>query len=198
MDVQPDQAVATLTAQASSANAATAQNEVNAAMAAALALAKRIAGLTATTANYDVSAIAPDSGNGPDKYQASQDLNLTMQAPGGAPAASFLALLAKLQTRGLLLESLDGDLSDHAQRQAEQAAIIDALHQIQTQAAAIAAALNEKMDRITTLNVNIDDGGPSPGPRPMMMMARAATPPQAAPAAVTVQASVSATIEITK
>jgi uncharacterized protein YggE len=197
MDVQPDQAVATLTAQTSSANAATAQNEVNAAMAAALALARPIAGLTATTANYDVSAIAPDSGNGPDKYQASQDLNLTMPAPGGAPAAAFQALLAKLQDRGMLLESLDGNLSDRAERQAEQAAIIDALRQIQAQAAVIAAALNETVDRITTLNVNIDGGGPSPGPRPMLM-ARAFTPPQSAPATVTVQATVSATVALEK
>jgi len=119
-----------------------------------------------------------------------------MAAAGGAPPAAFTALVGQLQQKGLLLNSLNGDLSAKAQEAAQQGAIDDAIRQIQSQAQAVAATLNEQVGKIQSLSVNVNMPGPVSRVGPMMLMA-AAAPPQAAPAQVTVQANVSATIALT-
>jgi uncharacterized protein YggE len=188
----PDQITATLTAQASSRNPVTAQISVNTSMASALALAKTVPGITATTANYSVSQVQPDNGNGPATYTASEDLTLVEPAPLGTPDAAFGTLLGKLQSHALLLENFDGSLSQAASRHAMQAAIADAMSQIQTQAQAVATALNETVARTTTVTLNTNPPSPLPmAPRAMMMAA-----PVAAPANVAIQASVTATVDL--
>jgi len=193
--VTPDQVTAALTAQGNSRNMATAQNQVNTAMEGALALAKDVAGVTATTANYAVAENQPDSG--PVTYQASQELDLQMTAQGGMPPARFSALLAKLQDRGFLLQNFDGALSDSARRAAEQAAIRDAISQIQAQAEAVAAALGERAGRVESVNVNGFNRPPMPElAAPAPMMARAFSAPQAAPSSVQVQVDVNAVVDL--
>jgi uncharacterized protein YggE len=194
--VEPDQIDASLDVQASAASAAQAQAEVNRQMKLALAAARATAGVTATTGDYSVYQNAPDNGSAKPVYQASQNLALCMPAPDGMPPAAFTNLVGQLQGQGLLLNTLDGNLSSKGQAAANQGAIDDAIHQIQAQAAAVAASLGEHVGRFQSLNVNLN----SPGPimrAPMMMMAAAAPPPQAAPGKVTVQANVTATIELT-
>jgi predicted secreted protein len=195
--VDPDRIVAALTAQASGTDAAGVQADVNRAMAAALSAARTVTGVTATTGDYSVYQTTPPDGP-PQKpvYQASQDLQLRMAAAGGAPPAAFTALVGQLQQKGLLLNSLNGDLSAKAQEAAQQGAIDDAIRQIQSQAQAVALTLNEQVGKIQTLSVNVNMPGPVSRVAPMMIMA-AAAPPQAAPAQVTVQANVSATIGLT-
>ena len=196
--VDPDRITAALAAQSSSPDAARAQEDVNQAMARALAAARAVPGVTATTGDYSVYQTTPSDGSQKAVFQASQNLQLSMAAPGGAPAASFTALVGKLQQQGLLLNSLNGDLSDPAQEAAQQGAIDDAIRQIRAQAQAVAATLGERVGRIQTLNVNINMPGPVMRAAPMMMMmAAAAAPPQAAPAKISVQANVSATIALT-
>lgn len=194
--VDPDRITASLAAQASSPDAARAQADVNQAMAQALAAARAISGVTATTGDYSVYQTTPSDGSQKTVFQASQNLQLSMAAPDGAPSAPFTALVGKLQQRGLLLNSLNGDLSDQAQEAAQQGAIDDAIRQIRAQAQAVAATLGEHVGKIQTLNVNINMPGPVFRAAPMMMAA-AAPPPQAAPAKVSVQANVSATIALT-
>jgi uncharacterized protein YggE len=194
-DVQPDQITATLTAQNSSGNPVTAQERVNAAMQAALALAKARPGLTANTGNYTVSQSQGDNGQGPTTFTASEDLTLVEPAPGGVPDAGFSALLGALQSHGLLLESFDGGLSAAASRRAMQSAISDAMGQVAAQAQAVADALGERVARTATVELNYSTPGPAPmAPRAMMMAKMDA--PVAAPANVTIQASVTASVEL--
>ena len=195
--VEPDQIVASLNVQASSATAARAQAQVNAEMKQALAAARGVTGVTANTGDYSVYQSTPD--NSPKiAYQASQDLQLSMAAAGGVPPTAFTALVGQLQQQGLLLNTLDGNLSAAGQAAAQKAAIDDAIHQIQAEAAGIAATLGEHVGKIQSLNVNVNLPGPVLRGAPMMMMATAAAPPpQAAPGKVAIQANVSATIDLT-
>lgn len=191
--VVPDRIVATLDAQASSKDAAHAQAEVNKAMTQALNAARAVAGVTANTGGYSVYQTTPDGSHQP-IYQASQNLQLSMAAPGGTPPAAFTNLVGALQQNGLLLNGLDGDLSTKGREAAGQGAIQDAIRQIDAQAKDVADSLDERVGRIQTLNVNLNLSGPGPVPRPVMMMAAKAAPPEAVPPKVTVQADVSATI----
>jgi uncharacterized protein YggE len=200
--VDPDQIVASLDVQSNAKTASRAQAEVNREMQQALAAVHSLAGVTATTGDYSVFQNSPDnpSGNASSEpvYQASQNLQLSMAAAAGVPPAAFTALVGRLQQQGLLLNTLDGNLSDQGQAAAQAGAINDAIHQIQAQAAAIAATLGEHVGKIKSLNVNINSPGPILRPAPMMMMAAAAAPPpQAAPGKVTIQANVNATIDLT-
>jgi len=190
--VTPDQVTAALTAQGNSRNMGTAQNEVNTAMAGGLALAKGVAGVEVSTANYAVTQNQAD--NGVVTYQASQELDLVMAAPGGVPAAGFSALLGRLQARGFLLQDFEGALSAPARRGAEQAALTDALRQIQAQAKAVAAALGERVGRFESVTVN--DWHRPPMPMMAAAMAPGFTQPQAAPSAVQVQVDVNAVVDL--
>jgi uncharacterized protein YggE len=194
-NVRPDQVSATLTAQASSGNPVTAQNSVNAAMTAALAAAKTVPGVVATTANYSVSQSQPDDAQGPTIFNASEDITLVEPAAGGVPDAGFATLVGKLQRSGLLLENFDGGLSAAASRAAMRAAIADAMGQVKAQAQAVADSLNESVGR--TVSVNLNDSMPGPEPMaPRAMMMAKATAPVAAPANVSVTASVTARVEL--
>jgi uncharacterized protein YggE len=196
--VAPDQMVASLDVQSNAASAAQAQAAVNRAMKQALAAARGTAGMTATTGDYSVYQNSPDNGSAAKTvYQASQSLSLSMAAPDGIPPAPFTSLVGQLQSQGLLLNSLDGNLSAAGQAAANQGAIDDAIHQIQAQAAAVAATLGEHVGRVQSLNVNLNSPGPVMRAPMMMMAAAAAPPPQAAPGKVTIQANVTATIELT-
>lgn len=193
--VAPDEMIASLNVRAASTRAATAQADVNEAMKQALALAKTVPGVIATTSAYNVFENIPDSTTKLPKFQASQSLQLVIPAPDGIPPDRFTALVGQLQQNGLLLNSLDGDLSRSGQTSAEQGAIADGIGQIQAQAAIIAASLKKTVGEIKTLNVNVNMPV-AMAPR-AMMLATAMAPPQAVPDKVTVQANVSATIELT-
>ncbi len=191
-ETAPDEAVASLTAQANAPDAATAQGDVNAAMTKALAEVRAVPGLKATTGGYQTIQMT-DSQTQRISFQASQSLQLTMPAAGGVPAPGLTALLDRLQQQGLLLNELDGDLSATARAAAEQAAILAALGRIEAQAEAVAAQLHERVGPMKTLNVN---AAQSPGPVPMLAMARAAVAPVSAPGNIQVSADVTATIEL--
>jgi len=193
----PDEATAALTVQAQAPTAAQAQAEVNTATAKALALARNVPGVKITTGGYSSYTVTPDN-SAPQQFMAQQSLQLIQPAPGGLPSTAFSTLLGTLQQNGLLLNALSGDLSAAAQRQAQQAAIADALTQIQAQASSIAANLHEQPGTIKSLNV---DATANSGPRPMMMtmaMRDAAPAPQSAPDNVQITASVTAEIELNK
>jgi uncharacterized protein YggE len=75
-----------------------------------------------------------------------------------------------------------------------QAAIGDAMRQIRAQAQAVATPLNETVGQVTKIDLN--DAVPGPVPMAPRMMAMAAAAPQAALAAITAQANVTATVEL--
>ncbi len=191
----PDQMTASLNVQASAPTAAVAQAAVNKAMAKALAEARAVNGVTATTDSYSVQQTNADDSQKP-VFQASQTLNLTMPAPGGTPAAAFTNLVGALQQQGLLLNTLDGQLSAAGADAASSQATVDALHRLRAEADAIAATLGDKVGEMKTISVDTNNGGPIM-PGRMMMMKAEAPPPQAAPGPVTIQVTVSATITLT-
>lgn len=185
----PDEMEASLNVQESAAAAPAAQDSVNRLMAKALALTRRINGVTPTTAAYNVFQTQNQG------FQASQTLNLAIAAPGGVPPAAFTNLIGVLQQDGLQLNSLDGQLSAAGADAASQAATADALRRLQAQAHAIATALGDKAGEIKTLTIDSNNPGPIMPGRMMAMAAEA--PPQSAPGPVTVQVTVEATIELT-
>jgi uncharacterized protein YggE len=192
--VAPDEVVASLSVQVNAKRAPEAAALVNAAMAKALTAARAVVGGTAATADYQQSSTNDENGH-VTGYTASQTLNLTMPAPGGVPPAGFTALVGDLQAEGLLLNSLDGALSDAGQRQARAAAITDAVRRLQADAGTVAAALGDKVQGIKTLRLDMDNPPPIV-PGRMMMAAIAAPPPQAAPGPVTVSASVTGEVAL--
>lgn len=192
----PDQAVAQFEVQATKPNAAAAQAAVNEATAKALTAAKAVQGVTVTTSHYNTYTVVPDKQTKP-AFTAQQSLTLVQPAQDGVPDAAFSHLLASLQSDGLLLTSLDGDLSTDGARKLQTAATLDALTQLHKEAASIADALHEKIGTLQSLSVDTAGGfAPPIGPR-MMAMAASAAPPQSAPDNMTATTRVSAKITLT-
>ena len=147
---------------------------------------KRFPALPRPTGDYSVYQNTPDGSTKP-VYQASQSLQLVMDAPGGAPPAGFTALVGQLQQEGLLLNSLDGDLSATRRRKRPSKAPLMTRYGRSRRRLrrwpGYWASMSAKFKR---LNVNVNMPGPVMMAAPkMMMMAAAAPPPQAAPAQVT-------------
>ncbi len=189
---QPDQITASLTAQMQAPAAAAAQAALNRLMAKALAEVNQVNGVKAVTGGYNVAELDPGNSAKP-QYQASQDVALTMAAPGGAPPAAFTALTGQLQAQGLLLESLSGGLSAAGEDAARAAATVDGIHRLQAQAEAAAQALGLAVGSINSVTIS----GNSPGPMPMRMMAAMAAPaPQIASGPVTVSVTIDATVAL--
>ncbi len=185
----PDEMEASLDVQKTAASAAAAQDAVNLLMAKALASARKVNGVAATTAGYNVFETQNAA------YQASQTLNLTMAAPGGVPPPAFTNLVGALQQDGLQLNSLDGELSAAGADAASRAAVIDALQRLRSESNAVAAALGDKAGEIKTITIDSNNPGPvMPG---LAMAMKAAALPQSAPGPVTVQVTVEATILLT-
>ena len=190
----PDEAVATFEAQATAPGAGDAQNTVNQQVAKALAAIHAISSVTATTSGYNTYAIMPDHQTSPE-FTTTQNLTLMQPAAGGVPNAAFNNLLAKLQSEGLLLTGLRGDLSIAGRQHLQREAMRDALAQLHEDAKTIADSLHMKIGALQALNVDANSDFASPvGPRVMALPA--AAPPQSAPEAVSITARVNAKIDL--
>ncbi len=186
----PDTTVATLSIQKTAPTAAAAQAAVNAAMAGALATAKSVKTLQATTGTYDVFP----SDTKQTAWRAQQSLALRLAAPpGSALASEFRHIIGELQGRGMVLDQIGGTLSSAATRETRTNAIKDAVTQMRTEADATAAALGDHVTAITKVELTTQ----SPF-RPMMMAARIATAPapQLQSGTMTEQITLSATITL--
>lgn len=190
----PDKMVAVLTVQANAQTAAAAQAALNHAMTQALATARAVDGVAATTGGYNVAEIDDRLKATKPVFQANQELNLTMAATGGMPPAAFTELAGKLQQQGLLLETIGGALSAKGEDAARAAATLDGIGRLKAQAAAVAQALGDTVAGITSLSINSNNISPV-GPRMMMAMA-AAAPPQVAPGPMTVTVNIDAVIAL--
>jgi uncharacterized protein YggE len=165
----PDTTVATMSIQNTAPTAAGAQAAVNAAMASALAAAKTIQALQATTGSYDVFPADTKQS----AWRAQQSLTLRLAAPpNSALASKFRHMIGELQARGMTLDQIGGTLSSAAARVTRTAAIKDAVTQMRAEADATAAALSDRVAAITKVDLTTE----SPF-RPMMMAARVATAP---------------------
>lgn len=189
----PDAMTATLEGSATDADPARAQAALNATMSKALHAARKMPAVTATTGSYSVQRISQRR-NGADTkpWQATQRLSLRLAAAPDSPRAkAFLAMIGRLQTEGVLLQSLAGALSPAAARQTEAAAIENAVHRLRLRAGTLAKALGDTPGRIR--HVALDVATPV---RPMFRVMAAAAAPVAAPGDVSERASLRATIDL--
>ncbi len=167
----PDELVATLRVEASAASAAATQQVVNNVMAAALARARQVAGVTAATQGYTVWQATQ-----PQRWQASQILMLRSH---DGPA--LLTLVGELQQKGLATSELSWQLSPEASRTARDQALREALGALRGRAEDAAGLLGLRFDSFQ--RVSIATPQPMPIlPRAMMAMAAAAPKPPSAQA----------------
>ncbi len=185
----PDAVVATMAAQASAKTAAAAQSAVNRTMAAALAAAKPIKALHATTGAYEVYPVDPKQA----AWHASQTIDLRLTAPPGSDQAKQLRqLVGMFQAKGMVLESIGATLSQSAARETRAEAIKDAVNQMRAEADATAESLGDHVIAITKLALTTQ----SPF-RPVMMAARmTAAAPQMQSGPMTERINLSATVTL--
>lgn len=180
----PDELVAQLTAQADAPTAADAQSQVNAMIARALADAKTLDAVTASTTSYSVWHETDPK----DVWHASQ--GMALRAHDGA---ALLGLIGKLQQDGLALGDLSWQLSPALSDKTSEQATAQAIGKLTAQADSVAKLLHLTAHGFSS--VTVGDNGQAP-PRPMMRMMAAAAPAAAPPPSaqadvVTVSATVS-------
>jgi uncharacterized protein len=178
----PDELAATLRAEATATSAAAAQQAVNSAMAAALARARQVTGVTAATQEYTAWQVTQ-----PQRWQASQ--TLTLRSHDG-PA--LLTLVGELQQKGLAIGELSWQLSREASRAARDQAMRDALSALRGRAEEAAGLLDLRFESFQRVSIATPQPVPIM-PRAMMAMAAAApTPPSAQAEDIPVSATVDA------
>ncbi|MBW4089966.1 MAG: SIMPL domain-containing protein [Proteobacteria bacterium] len=183
VSVPPDVLTANLRASAEAPGAERAQAEVNRAIATALAAARAVPGVQATTAGYATWQRPPGSPGG-GAWQASQGLVLTSH---DGPA--LLGLLGRLQAQGLAVDQLGWGLSAAARQAARDRATDAALGRLRGRAMAAARVLGLRFGSFRMVRLG---AAPEIGPRPMFATAmRAGAPP---PSAVATDVAVSATV----
>lgn len=191
----PNEVVAEFEVQSTKPSAAAAQQDVNQSVTKALSAARSLQGVSVTTGNYNTYATASDQ-QAKASFTAQQSLILTQPATDGIPSKAFSDMLAKLQSEGLLLTTLRGDLSAAGQQKLQQKAVQEALSQLNEDAKNIASTLNQKVVAIESLNVDMSSGFAPPMPARAMAMAAAA--PQSAPGNMSTTANVSAKIQLSQ
>lgn len=187
-----DRFVAELAIEATNSDAARLQGEINRRMTAALARAKAVAGITATTGGYSVYQERPQ--NAPDRWHGRQSLRLAAK-----DQAALLALVGTLQGNGLALTALDATASREAAQAVEDRLTDEALRRVKERAAKVAAALGLGVVRIRSLRI----GNVAPPPLPLRAMgmgiamaAQSVPPPAFAPEEATVNVTVEAEVEL--
>jgi predicted secreted protein len=190
VSVAPDELAATLRAEATSPNPADAQQRVNAAMAGALARARKVAGVTASTGNYSVWHVGPTPQDSHERWQANQSLELTSH-----DSVALLTLVGTLQHDGLAVGELGWRLSRAAERKAHDDATRQALAALRSKAQDAAGLLGLRFDSFK--QVRLDGTTPAPLPRfagAVAMAAEASSPPNAVAADVPVSATAEADV----
>lgn len=190
--VHPDELTASLRAEAVAATAAEAQGQLNAAVARAVALAHKSAGVTVATGFYSVWPQSlpgePVHTVGRQDWHASQSLELR-----GGDGAVVLALVGALQQQGLAVSQLAWQLAAETQRHARAEATRQALGGLRSRAEDAAAILGLHVDGFR--EVRLDQVRPLPLQMPRALSAAASlAPPTAEAEDVPVEATVEADV----
>ena len=186
--VKRDRLTADLRVEASDADPARLQAEINRRMAAALEHAKSVAAVTVATGGYSVYQ-QQASPQAPARWHGMQSLLLTSR-----DAAPLLALAGALQQQGLALSSLGYELTPEAARSVEDELTNQALSRLRDRAERIAGTLGMSIERLRDVQVGNADGT-QPIPRPMQSYkAMAAPAPVAEAGDATVSVSVNAEV----
>jgi predicted secreted protein len=172
-NVANDRMHAFLRAEADNADAAAAANDVNARMGRALARARAVAGVEASTAGY--SSYQVTEANKPQRWRVSQTLVLE-----SGDFAALSALVSKLQsTDGLVLSGLNFSVSTATRRAAEDSLTQRAIQNWQQRAQLAVAAFGAGGWRTGRVTVQTNDYA-----RPQPMYRTAGVAAASAPVAV--------------
>jgi predicted secreted protein len=177
-----------LRAEATGADPARVQAEINKRMAAALERAKGVPAVRVETGGYTVyEDRAP---NGPPRWRGSQSLALI-----GRDFAPLLQLAGELQGDGLVASGTSFSLARETARGAEDELTEEALRRLRERADRVASAMGLSVLRLRDIRVgNADTGRPPPMPMRAMAAAASAQPPVAEAGEATVQVSVDAEV----
>jgi predicted secreted protein len=169
------------------ADPAALQAAVNRRMAAALDRARQIQGVEVETGSYSIYEESPSAQQSTQhRWRASQSLILS-----GKAADAALKLAGLLQSDGLLMSSIDYEVSPETLRGAEEDLTNEALAGLAQRASSIADRVHLSVLRYRDLRVgNVEAGGP-PMPR---FAAMAMSAPVAQPGAAVVRLTVSADV----
>jgi uncharacterized protein YggE len=176
--VTPDELVATLAAEATSPSLAIAQNRVNILMKRGLSAAGAVTGVEARAEDYSVQQVDQSTpigvGGRPLQHPAwVAHQTLKLRSSSGDP---LLDLAGKLQADGFTVSALEWRVSSSLARKSRDAAMVEALKDLQSRAHLAAAALGLHVDHIQDVRVDIPEAMPV---RPMMAaQARAMVAPE--------------------
>ena len=194
-EVANDRFTARLEGRVEAGDPATAQAELNALMADALAAVPADAGLEVETGAYDVrprrDEDGADDGDAVEGWVARQTLHLD-----GADRAALVTAVADLQALGLATRGLGARLSDARADTVRDGLVREAIAAMRARAAVAAAALDQEV--AGWLAVRID--GARPAPRMMQAdaaTARAGAAPELTVGTTTVRVTVEGTAELT-
>lgn len=182
----PDRLRLEMRAEESGADPRTVQAAINRRMAAALQKARQTAGIEIETGNYALFEETPP--HAPPRWRGSQSLILI-----GEDTARMLKLAGELQSGGLVISSLDYEVSPEVLRGAQEDLTAEALAALDRRAAAIADRLHLKVLRYRDLTVGNAESGPPPVLRGAAMATAMAMPaPVSAPGRARIRLTVSA------
>lgn len=187
--VQPDELVAMLRLTANGVGAAGVQGKINAAMEAAMARARAVPAVTASTGFYQVWRT-----NQTDQWHAEQSLTLRAH---NAPV--LLELVGNLQAQGMATSGLGWVVSPEVARTARAEATRQALSALRARAEEAAAIVG--LNFVSFRDIRLDGAVQQPfAPRMMTAMAASsasdAKPPSAEAEEVTIEATVSAEVAL--
>ena len=185
VNVHPDELAASIKVGASSLSAADSQNRVNALVAKAMDQARAVAGVVATTGNYQVWHSTQ-----PDQWNAEQSIDLR-----GRDGSALLRLVGALQSQGLTLATLGWRVAGDTARTAKAEATRIALGNLRARADDASAVLGMRFSAFR--EITLDGAPPNTGPMPRAFaaaMPMAASAPNAVADDVAVEATVQADI----
>jgi predicted secreted protein len=184
--VPRDRLRAVLHVEATDADPAKVQAEVNRRLAAAVARAKAVSAVATATTGYSVYQERPN--DKPPQWHGTATLSLEAR-----DASALLALVGGLQQDGLALASLAYELTPEAARTVEDELTTQALARLKARAERVATALGLTVERVREVTVGNANGAPPP-PRPYALAARAMAADATAPVAEPGEAPVSITL----
>jgi predicted secreted protein len=171
-EVENDQLVAVLAAEAQGANPAELAESVNKKMAEALKAAKEVQSVKLRSGNYQTFPNRGKEGR-IEGWQVSQELRLE-----SSDAAAAAKLIGRLQ-QSLNVRSMAMRLAPQSRRAAEDALITEAVAAFEARAEVVRKALKAKSYSVRELSIGAGGGGPRP-----MQYEFAAAAPRAAPVAI--------------
>jgi predicted secreted protein len=201
--VEQDILMASLRIEVDNKDAKITQDSINKTMQKAIDLAKSDSSIKVSTGNYYVYSYDPNPSPKPLSHAEQQQRMIWKGSQSielqSKDAQKVLAMVAKIQDMGFVMNGLNYVLSPELAEAQKDALLVGALKKIETKAGLVAKTLNKTNFEIIEVNI---DGSYIPQPQPVMMMkaeradmaGMAMSAPVAAPSETDVMVSVTARV----